>query len=39
MEIKFWMDVDNFEIIEVTSFNCTVQAKREIKKFLYEHFD
>jgi len=39
MEIKFWIDVDTFKIIEATSFNCTAQAKREIKKIIYEHFD
>jgi len=39
MEIKFWIDVDNFELSEATSFNCTAQAKREIKKIIYEHFD
>jgi hypothetical protein len=31
VEIKFRIDVENFEIVEATSFNCTTQAKREIK--------
>lgn len=39
MEIKFWIDIDNFEIKEAFSFNFTPQAKREIKKIIYEHFD
>jgi hypothetical protein len=39
MEIKFWIDVDNFEIKEDFSFNLNPQAKREIKKIIYEHFD
>jgi hypothetical protein len=39
MEIKFWIDVENFEIKEAFSFNFTPQAKREIKKILYDHFD
>ena len=37
MEIKFWIDVDDFKISEATSFNCAAQAKREIKK-IYWHF-
>jgi hypothetical protein len=39
MEIKFWIDVENFEIKEAFSFNFTPQAKREIKKIIYEHFE
>ena len=39
MEIKFWIDIDNFEIKEAFSFNFNPQAKREIKKIIYEHFD
>ena len=39
MEIKFWIDVENFEINEAFSFNFTPQAKREIKKIIYEHFE
>ena len=30
MEIKFWIDIENFEIQEAFSFNFTPQAKREI---------
>jgi hypothetical protein len=39
MEIKFWIDIDNFEIKEDFSFNLNPQAKREIKKIIYEHFE
>ena len=39
MEIKFWIDIENFEITEAFAFNLTPQAKREIKKIIYEHFD
>ena len=39
MECKFWLDVDGFEIKEAFSYNLTSQAKREIKKIIYEHFD
>ena len=39
MEIKFWIDVENFEIQEAFAYNFTAQARREIKKIIYEHFD
>jgi hypothetical protein len=39
MEIKLWIDTENFEITEAFAFNVTPQAKREIKKIIYEHFD
>ena len=39
MECKFWLDPDNFEITIALEYNLTVQAKREIKKIIYEHFD
>jgi len=39
MEIKFWIDVENYEINEAFSFKFPPQAKREIKKIIYEHFD
>jgi hypothetical protein len=39
MEIKFWIDIENFEIKEAFSFNFSPQAKREIKKIIYEHFE
>ena len=39
MEIKFWIDTENYELKEAFSFNFTPQAKREIKKIIYEHFE
>ena len=39
MECKFWLDPDNFEITIALEYNLTVQAKREIKKIIYEHID
>ena len=39
MECKFWLDVDNFEIQVALEYNITPQARREIKKIIYEHFD
>jgi hypothetical protein len=39
MEIKFWIDVENFELNEAFSFNFAPAAKREIKKIIYEHLE
>ena len=39
MEIKFWIDVQNFELTEAFAYNFSPQAKREIRKILFEHFD
>jgi hypothetical protein len=39
MECKFWLGVENFEIKSALGYNLTPQARREIKKIIYEHFD
>jgi hypothetical protein len=39
MECKFWIFVDEVEIKEALSYNLTPQAKREIKKIIYQNFD
>ena len=39
MECKFWLDIENFEIISAFEYNLTPQGRRQIKKIIYEHFD
>ena len=39
MECKFWLYVEEYEIKEAYAYNITSQAKREIKKIIYDHFD
>jgi hypothetical protein len=39
MECKFWLDTENFELSTALEYNLTPQARREIKKNVYEHFD
>jgi hypothetical protein len=39
MECKFWLEVESFEIRTALEYNLTPQAKREIKKIIYSHFD
>jgi len=38
-ECKFWLDVDSFEIKIAYEYGLTPQARREIKKIIYLHFD
>lgn len=39
MECKFWLDVENFEIRPALEYNLSPQARREIKRIIYNHFD
>ncbi len=39
MECKFWLLVEEVEIMEEFSFNMSPNAKREIKKIIYQNFD
>ena len=38
-ECKYWLKVEDFEIVEVVSYNLSSSDKREVKKIIYEHFD
>jgi hypothetical protein len=38
-ECKYWLDVENFDLVEAHSFNMTGRDVREIKKILFEHFE
>lgn len=39
MECKFWLLVEDVEILEAFSYNLTPTARKEIKKIIYQHFD
>ena len=39
MECKFWLLIDEVEIVEAFSFNLSPFSKRKIKKIIYQHFD
>jgi len=39
MECKYWLLIDEVEIVEAFSFNVSPSSKREIKKIIYQHFD
>ena len=36
---KFWLMIDEIEIIEAFSYNFTPASKREIKKIIFKNFD
>jgi hypothetical protein len=38
-EAKFWLLIDEIEVIEAFSYNFTQANKREVKKIIYQHFD
>ena len=39
MQGKFWLIIDEIEIIEAFCYNFTPSSKREIKKIIYKNFD
>jgi hypothetical protein len=39
MECKYWLNVEDFEISEAYAYNLSRQAKREIRKIIFHHFD
>ena len=39
MQGKFWLMIDEIEIIEAFCYNFTPGSKREIKKIIYKNFD
>jgi len=39
IEAKYWLLIEEIEIIEAFSYNFTPASKREIKIIIYQHFD
>ena len=39
MQGKFWLMIDEIEIIEAFCYNFTSASKKEIKKIIYKNFD
>ncbi len=39
MECKYWIDEDNFDIYDAYSYGLTPQARKQIRKIIFEHFD
>lgn len=36
---KFWIDVENYSVIEAKSYKMSSQDIREVKKIIFDHFD
>ena len=39
MECKYWIDEDNFDVHEAYAYGLSSQAKKQIRKIIFEHFD
>jgi hypothetical protein len=38
-ECKYWLRVDEFEILEAEAYNLTPRLRREIRSIIFAHFD
>ncbi len=38
-ECKYWIDVEDFDIIEACAFNLGPKDRRQIRKIIFDHFD
>ncbi|MGM0451713.1 MAG: DUF4160 domain-containing protein [Thermodesulfobacteriota bacterium] len=39
MECKYWLNSEEFEILEAYSYNMGSKEKREIRKIIFQHFE
>ena len=38
-EYKYWIDIENYEIIEAYAYSLSPKERREIKKIIYQHLE
>ena len=38
-ESKYWIDRENFDVIEAYSYNMNNRDKRQVKKIIFEYFE
>jgi hypothetical protein len=38
-ECKYWLDIDNFDVIEAYTYNMNNKDKRTVKKMIFEYFE
>jgi len=38
-ECKYWIDVDNYDILEAYAFELTPRDRRQIRRIIFDHFD
>jgi hypothetical protein len=39
VELKYWLDADNFDIEEAYGYNASSRDRRDVRKIIFEHFD
>lgn len=39
LEAKYWLDVEEFEVIEAYGYGLGPSDKRTVRKIIFEHFD
>ncbi len=38
-ECKYWLDVENFDVVEAYTYNMNNKDKRIVKKVIFEYFE
>ncbi len=38
-EAKYWLDLDNFEVVEAHAYNMSSADRRTVRRIILEHFD
>ena len=38
-EVKYWLDVEDFQAIEARAYNMGQADKRTVRRIIFEHFD
>jgi len=38
-EAKYWLDVEEFEVVEAHSYDLSPADKRTVRRIIFEHFD
>ena len=39
MECNYWLNRENFDLDEAFTYNMSPRDKRQIRKYIYEHFE
>ncbi len=39
LECKYWLDIENFDLIEAYIYGLSPADKRQIRKILFNHFE
>jgi hypothetical protein len=39
IECKYWIDVDNYDILEAYAYGLAPRDRRQIRRIIFDHFD